>query len=270
MGETPLFFVYRYLWIIYRNIVEKKIHSNTSINESLNYGSKLGEFEVISDNTETKHGHGIRKLGNWPSDNAWDLKAPIGTSVYSFTNGVVSKIFQSRPGSAKIYGTQVSIRGVDGNPDIFYTHIEGVTLKTGDKVKVGDFIGKIQKWPANPSGSHVHIGLPNGKDLGELVSRNKIDMKKFETGNHNDDTKTDNDDDKKTIDKSLDTNVTPTKKSDNFFKSSLYGDSSADEEDSSNYGLIDKFIDMVTHKENVNPKDYPLFEEIKRIKQLLK
>ena len=248
--------------------MKKKIQSNTSLNESLNNGSKLGEFKIISDNTP--RGHGGRQLGNWASDNAWDLKAPIGTSVYSFTNGVVSKIFQSRPGSAKIYGTQVSIRGVDGNPDIFYTHVEGVTFKVGDKVKVGDFIGKIQRWPANPSDSHVHIGLPYGKDLGELVSRNKIDMKKFETGNHNDDAKTNNDDDKETIDKSLETNITPKKKSDSVFKSPLFGDTSSDEEDSSNYGFINQLIDMATHKENVNQKNNPILEEIKRIKQLLK
>jgi len=182
--------------------VKKKIQENISLNESLNNGSKLGEFVIISDNTP--RGHGGRQLGNWQSDNAWDLKAPIGTSVYSFTNGVVSKVFQSRPGSTKIFGTQVSIRGVDGNPDIFYTHLDSVKIKNGDKVNVGDFIGKITKWPTNPSGSHVHIGLPHGKDLGELVTRNKIDMKKFESGNHNDDTKTDNDDDKKTIDKRYD------------------------------------------------------------------
>ena len=145
-----------------------------------------------------------------------------------------------------------------------------MTLKNGDKVKVGDFIGKIQKWPANPSESHVHIGLPYGKDLGELVSRNKIDMKKFETGNHNDDTKTDNDDNKTTIDKSLETTVTPTNKSDSTFKTPLFGDASAEADDSSNYGLINKFIDMITHKENVNSVNNPILEEIKRIKQLLK
>lgn len=247
--------------------MRKKIQENTSLNESLNNGSKLGEFEIISDNTP--RGHGGRQLGNWASDNAWDLKAPIGTSVYSFTNGVVSKIFQSRPGSTKIYGTQVSIRGVDGNPDIFYTHLDSVKIKNGDKVKVGDFIGKITKWPTNPSQSHVHLGLPYGKDLGELVSRNKIDMKKFESGNHNDDSKTDNDDDKKTIDKSLETNVIPTKTNSDF-KTPLFGDTSAEAEDSSNYGLINKFIDMITHKENVNSINNPILEEIKRIKQLLK
>ena len=43
--------------------------------------------------------------------------------------------------NTKIFGTQVSITGVDRNPDIFYTHLEGVKLVAGDKVKVGDYIG---------------------------------------------------------------------------------------------------------------------------------
>ena len=105
--------------------------------------------------------------------------------------------------------------------------------------------------------NHVHVSRVS--DSGTSTSDNS-------TPTNNDDNKND----KETIDKSLDTNVTPTKKNDNFFKSSLYGDSSADEEDSSNYGLIDKFIDMVTHKENINITDNPLLEEIKRIQQLLK
>ena len=202
-----------------RSLSDKIVDKKLSLKESLNNGSKLGQFTIISDNT--LKGHGGRKLKNWESDNAWDLKAPIGTSIYSFTNGIVSHIKQSSPGNPKIFGTQVSIKGVNGNPNIFYTHLEGVKIKVGDKVKVGDYMGKITRWPASPSGSHVHIGLPYGKDLGELVSQNKINMKKFETGSHNNnketddtkvDTKIDSDDIKSKIDSVLDSGNTETSK----------------------------------------------------------
>ena len=133
---------------------------------------------MISDNTI--NGHGSRKLRNWESDNAWDLKAPIGTPVFSFTNGIVSKIRESAPGSRKIYGTQVSIKGINGSPNIFYTHLDSVKIKQGDKVKVGDFIGKITRWPAFPNSSHVHVGLPYGIELDSVLSGNKVDMKNFE------------------------------------------------------------------------------------------
>jgi murein DD-endopeptidase MepM/ murein hydrolase activator NlpD len=138
------------------------------LNESLNTGNKVGVFSVISD----VQGHGGRKLGNWQSDNAWDLKAPIGTPVYSYTEGTVSKVFQSKPNNPKIFGTQVSISGDGDYPDIFYTHLEGSPLKQGDKVKVGDLIGKITRWPNFPDQSHVHIGLERGYDLGDLINKN--------------------------------------------------------------------------------------------------
>ena len=75
---------------------------------------------------------------------------------------------------------------------------------------------------------------------------------------------------KETIDKSLETNMGGDKKSKSVFNSPLFGSTSSDEEDTSNYGLINQIIDMATHKENINPKNDPLLEEIKRIKQLLK
>jgi len=164
------------------NINKIKTLMNQPINESLNNGSKLGEFTIISDNTPK--GHGGRTLGNWQSDNAWDLKAPIGTSVYSFTNGVVSRVKQSKPGNPKIFGTQISIKGKDGNPDIFYTHLEGVKLNKGDEIKIGDYVGKITKWESAPEGSHVHVGLPFGNDLGDLISKNKIDVQTFKLNGH--------------------------------------------------------------------------------------
>jgi len=207
-----------------RSLSDKLVDKKLSLKESLNNGSRLGQFTIISDNT--MKGHGGRKLKNWQSDNAWDLKAPIGTSIYSFTKGVVSRIKQSSPGNTKIFGTQVSITGVDGNPDIFYTHLEGVKLVAGDKVKVGDYIGKITRWPAVPSGSHVHVGLPYGKDLGQVVTMNKIDMQKFESNKDTSDEEVTNDDDlKDKLNKTFDNlkNDTPIKTPEKKPSSSLTG-----------------------------------------------
>ena len=219
-----------------RSLSDKIVDKKLSLKESLNNGSKLGNFTIISDNTIK--GHASRKLRNWESDNAWDLKAPIGTSVYSFTKGVVSKIRQSPAGSVKIFGTQVSIRGIDGNPNIFYTHLEGVKIKTGDNVNVGDYIGKITRWPTYPSESHVHVGLPYGKDLGELVTRNKIDMKKFETGSHDnnnnsDGDKVDNDDIKSKIDSALDSGKIKTPKT---------------PDETEDYGMMGQLLKMIGFK----------------------
>lgn len=120
--------------------------------------------------------HGKRAFGNWQSDNAWDMFAPLGTVVNSFTKGTVSRVKESGSSNPKVFGTQVSIDGEDGFPDIFYTHIENVRLRKGDKVNVGDVIGTIKQWPKHdPKMNHVHIGLPRGKHLKDLlVNSDKI------------------------------------------------------------------------------------------------
>ena len=120
--------------------------------------------------------HGSRAFGNWESDNAWDMFAPLGTRVNSFTKGTVTRVKESGSKNPKIFGTQVSIKGEDGFPDIFYTHIENVKLSKGDKVNIGDFIGTIKQWPKHdPKMNHVHIGLPRGRHLKELlVNSDKI------------------------------------------------------------------------------------------------
>lgn len=117
--------------------------------------------------------HGSRAFGNWQSDNAWDVFAPAGTLVNSYTKGKVSKIRDTGKNSGKVYGTQVSIKGIDGYPDIFYTHLKNVELKPGDEVNVGDRIGDISEWTNNNNMTHVHIGLPYGKHLRDLLKNSE-------------------------------------------------------------------------------------------------
>jgi soluble cytochrome b562 len=113
--------------------------------------------------------HGSRPLGNWQSDNAWDLFAPAGTQWNSITKGIVKKIHDTGRNTGKIYGTQVSINGTDGYPDIFYTHLKDVTLQKGDVVDIGTPVGKVSEWGESKS-THVHVGLPKGKRIEDLLS----------------------------------------------------------------------------------------------------
>lgn len=130
----------------------------------------MGPFKGDLENGPSNHGK--RAFGNWQSDNAWDLFAPIGTTVNSYTKGVVSKVRESGGHNPKVYGTQVTVKGVDGYPDIFYTHIENVKLSKGDEVNVGDFIGTVKEWPGHNS-THVHIGLPRGYHLRDLLNNSE-------------------------------------------------------------------------------------------------
>jgi hypothetical protein len=149
---------------IVENLVRKILNEkNTNIG---------GPFQTDLENGPKNHGS--RPLGNWQSDNAWDIFAPPGSVVNSYTNGKVAKVKPSGKKSGKIYGTQVSITGDEGYPDIFYTHLKNVKLEKGDVVKVGNKIGEVSEWETNPKSTHVHIGLPKGKHLRDLLKNSSL------------------------------------------------------------------------------------------------
>ena len=154
-----------------KEMKDKLIDKKLSLKESTtNIG---GTFKTDLENGPKNHGG--RALGNWQSDNAWDIFSPAGTVVNSYTEGVVTKIRDTGKNSGKVYGTQVSIKGSEKFPDIFYTHLKDVKLQTGDVVKLGDYIGLISEWLDNQNMTHVHIGLPLGHTLSELlVNSDKI------------------------------------------------------------------------------------------------
>jgi len=154
-----------------KEMKDKLIDKKLSLKESTtNIG---GTFKTDLENGPKNHGG--RALGNWESDNAWDIFSPPGTVVNSYTEGVVRKIRDTGKNSGKIFGTQVSIKGSGKFPDIFYTHLKDVKLQKGDTVKVGDYIGAISEWLDHPDITHVHIGLPRGNHLKDLlVNSDKI------------------------------------------------------------------------------------------------
>jgi peptidoglycan hydrolase-like protein with peptidoglycan-binding domain/predicted nucleotidyltransferase len=133
-----------------------------------------GPFETDIQNGPANHSK--RAFGNWQSDNAWDIFAPPGSVVNSYTEGKVTKIRNTNKRSGKVFGTQVSIKGTGEFPDIFYTHLKNVKLTPGDTVKLGDYIGEVTEWCTDEScskmhkGTHVHLGLPRGRHLRELLT----------------------------------------------------------------------------------------------------
>jgi predicted chitinase len=148
-----------------RNMKNKLVDKRLSLKEATT--TIGGKFKVDIENGPSNHGK--RAFGNWQSDNAWDIFAPAGTIVNSYTEGTVTKIRDTGKNSGKVFGTQVSISGINGYPDIFYTHLKNVKLQKGDKVKVGDVIGQISEWVGHDNMTHVHIGLPRGKHLRDLL-----------------------------------------------------------------------------------------------------
>lgn len=116
--------------------------------------------------------HRTRSLGNWQSDNAWDIMAPAGTPVYAIEGGTVSRLSGSLKLKKTVYGYNITIKGKDN--DFFYTHLgsKNPDLTVGSQVNKGDYLGTIgipaenPKWP-----QHVHIGLRTG-DIKKYMDTN--------------------------------------------------------------------------------------------------
>jgi len=163
------------------NLVFKVLRRNGYIQKLFDFQEKLMDKKltlkesttIVQGNlkTDLENGpanHGARAFGNWQSDNAWDMFAPAGTIVNSFTDGKVLRVYDTGKSTGKVYGTQVTIEGEGKYPTIFYTHLKNVGLSAGQKVKVGDKIGEISEWGTSKL-THVHVGLPYGLHLKDLL-----------------------------------------------------------------------------------------------------
>ena len=117
--------------------------------------------------------HKKRSLGNWESDNAWDIFAPEGTPVYAIADGKVGRVKASDPSGPNahvVYGDQISLAGANGYPSVYYTHLTA-RVQPGQDVRAGDLIGTILKHPTNNKmPQHVHIGIDRKMAISALVS----------------------------------------------------------------------------------------------------
>ena len=114
------------------------------------------------------HG-GTHNLGNWQSDNALDISAPIGTGVIAMDAGRVAKLSGSYQGGAgRFDGYQVTIQTDKGQ--LFYTHLSRASVKAGQEVKAGQRIGASGAANNVP---HLHIGFQKGDPLA-VVGRVKV------------------------------------------------------------------------------------------------
>lgn len=227
--------------------------------------------------------HGSRPLGNWQSDNAWDLFAPANTQWNSITKGKVIRVYNTGKSSGKVYGTQVTVEGMDGFPTIFYTHLKDVTVKKGDIVDIGTPIGKISEWGQSKS-THVHVGLPVGEHIKDLLSSDYSKPKgesssffDFKTDKDEDETKT-NKKEPDLIDKLLDTfgiksisDIETEKDSEDFANkvSTVFGDDKVLKKDDNSFEIFGYSLDELIDKAK-SLFEQRLNEEINKMKKPLK
>ena len=151
-----------------KKIEDKEVKDKNTPSIEGNKGYILGKKITVDKNGPKNHES--RKLGNWQSDNATDIFGTPGTTVYSITKGVVSKIAgNENDHKGKVYGGQITVKGVNGYTDIFYTHLQKIKVVKGQEVTLGTPLAEISLWETSPSGSHVHVGLPYGVKLDTLL-----------------------------------------------------------------------------------------------------
>lgn len=100
--------------------------------------------------------HRARALGNWQSDNAWDIMGRAGAPVYAVLPGRITRITPSGS-SPQFAGEGVYLSTSDGM--WWYRHIDAA-VSVGQSVPAGALIGRLVSWTAG--GPHLHLATDRG------------------------------------------------------------------------------------------------------------
>jgi murein DD-endopeptidase MepM/ murein hydrolase activator NlpD len=105
---------------------------------------------------------GTHTLGNWESDNAIDLAAPIGSPIYATQSGTIGSQFGSLGEGGRFAGLRLHLK-TPGN-EFYYAHLSSFApgIKPGVRVKAGQLLG----YSGEANGvAHLHIGARSGNPL---------------------------------------------------------------------------------------------------------
>jgi murein DD-endopeptidase MepM/ murein hydrolase activator NlpD len=109
--------------------------------------------------------HHSRALGNWQSDDAYDLMGTAGQAVYAPIAGKVVKISGQPGGKPGFAGYGITVRTPQG--DLFFKHLGSKKVKVGQRLKPGQLIGTLEASTAG--GPHLHLGGTNRGFLDQLA-----------------------------------------------------------------------------------------------------
>ncbi len=102
-------------------------------------------------------GAGTHTLGNWQSDNAWDIAIPVGTPIRADADGVIGNrigYLGSPNDSGRFAGQRVNLQG--RRNAYYYAHLSKIVVKPGQRVRKGQIIG----YSGEANGvAHLHFGV---------------------------------------------------------------------------------------------------------------
>ena len=153
---------------IINNILESFdiiLNENKSLlNEVLSKSSSLFGGSSVKIPADGAH---AGQSGGWFNSNAWDIAAAPNTPVYAIASGKV--ITMNNYGTdlietegKRLYGYGFTVDSTDNLPDVYYTHLTTVSVKQGDNIQCGQFLGYVMKSPKPVNYDHVHIGVETG------------------------------------------------------------------------------------------------------------
>lgn len=102
--------------------------------------------------TSSFGGRSDPKTGGWRQHNGTDMAGPLGTTITTAADGVVT--FAARQSS---YGRLVKIRHKQGF-ETYYAHLNTINVKVGQKVSRGDKIGSMGT-SGRSTGVHLHYEI---------------------------------------------------------------------------------------------------------------
>ncbi len=124
------------------------------------FGGKPGGFRAGGG----PEGHGARALGNWQSDNAYDIMGKTGQEVYAPVSGTVTRISGQPGGDPGFAGYGITVRTSEG--DLFFKHLGTRDVEVGSRITPGQRVGTLDA--ATRGGPHIHLGGTNRRQLDRL------------------------------------------------------------------------------------------------------
>lgn len=160
----------------------KKIIKN-ALNEVELSDDMLGGISLDLSLGPDSHPSNSKNARKWVNHNAYDLKAPQQTPVYSLCSGKIatmtkaSNVLKKGEGT-RLYGNQIRVTCNDGNGQFFYTHLSDVGLNVGSQVECGQLLGHIIEVKGGGIPSHVHAATEKGDLLDYVDKDGKIKCRK--------------------------------------------------------------------------------------------